>query len=62
MYSLKRLCSYWGYEFGPWTSTDLPVKIVEPLAQHKLSSKFLNILFLEFNIFQGDVKKGKGVP
>jgi hypothetical protein len=55
MYSLKRLCPYWGYEFGPWMSTDLPVEIVEPLAQQKWSSEFLNILFLQFNILQGDV-------
>ena len=55
MYSLKRLCPYEGYELDPRTSTDLPVKIVESLAQHKWSSKFLNILFLQFNILQGDV-------
>jgi hypothetical protein len=55
MYSLKRLCSYWDYELGSWTSTDLPLKIVEPLAQRKWSSKFLNVLFLQFNILQVDV-------
>ena len=55
MYSLKRLCPYGGFELGTRTPIDLPVKIVEPLAQHKLSSKFLNILFLQFNILQGDV-------
>jgi hypothetical protein len=41
MCSLKRLCPYWGYELGPWTSTDLPVKTVMPLAQHTLVAGLL---------------------
>jgi hypothetical protein len=39
---------YMGYGLGLWMSTDFLVKMVEPLAQQKWSSKVLNLLFLTF--------------